>query len=159
MKKIITLSICTALGGAAGYFAAPMLGAWMAQSLDPGMFSASMLAGYKNAVVCDCNNQPPGESLKRVSDYLAAVQRFRQGNQTSNLLAQETGLTYVRLSMLEAKLGQQAQADDDMKHGQAELKAIGWRDTSNAHLISLITQLNSEYQSAFRRAESLSTLN
>lgn len=72
-------------------------------------------------------------------------------NQKSNILAQEIGLTYVRLSVVEKKLDQQSQADEDMKRGQAELAALGWKNISTTHLTSLVVQLNSEYKRVDRK--------
>lgn len=148
MKKIIALSICTILGTLAGYFAAPILSMAAAQSSDPDIFAVAMLANYKNSVVCDCLGQPVKESAKGLSEYLSILQKFREKNQKSAVPAQELGLTYVRLSLVERRLDEQSHADEDMKHGQAELATIGWKDTSSTHLTFLVTQLNSEYKPA-----------
>src|SRR5713226_2769685 len=126
MKKVIAFCICTLLGGLAGYFSAPILSMWVAQSSDPAMFAGAMLANYKSSVVCNCNDRPATEGAKELSEYLSTLQTAKAKNQNSNVLSQEIGLTYVRLSMIEEKLDQQSQADEDMKHGQTELAALGW---------------------------------
>ena len=151
MKKVIAFSICTLLGAPAGYLSAPVLSMWVAQSSDPEMFAGAMLANYKSSVVCDCNDRPANEGAKELSQYLSALRRLRESNQKSKVLAQEVGLTYVRLSILEKKLNHQTQADEDMRRGQAELAALGWKDLSKPHLTSLVVQLNSEYKRVDRK--------
>ncbi len=158
MKKIIALSICALLGGLAGYFAAPVLSMAIAQSSDPDIFAGAILANYKNSVVCDCNNLPANESAKNYQKYLSALQSYREKDQKSTVLAQEIGLTYVRLSLVEKKPDQQSQSEEDMKRGQAELSALGWKDTSPAHLTSLVIQLNSEYKSVDRQNKTVGTV-
>lgn len=74
------------------------------------------------------------------------------------MLAQEIGLTEIRLSQLEQELGHHTQADDDMKHGQAKLTALGWQDVFAAPLIALITQLNSEYKPVDQKKNSAHAL-
>jgi hypothetical protein len=148
MKKIIALSISALLGGFAGYFCAPILSMAVAQSSDPDIFAGAMLANYKSSVVCDCNERPAHEGARELSEYLATLQRFKEKDQKSTLLAQEIGLTYARLSLIEKKLDQQSRSEEDMRRGQAELSALGWKDTSSAHLNSLVAQLNSKYEPA-----------
>ncbi len=155
MKKIIALSICALLGVSAGYACAPVLSVWIVQSTDPEMFFGSTLALYKNMVVCDCNDRPAGESAKELSQYLSTLQTAKGKNQNSSVLSREIGLTYVRLSMIEEKLDQQSQADEDMKHGQTELTALGWKDVSKRHLRSLVTQLDSEYKRVDRKGKAI----
>ncbi len=156
MKKVIAFSICTLLGSLAGYFSAPILSMWVAQSSDPAMFAGAMLANYKSSVVCDYNDRPATEGAKELSEYLSSLKGLRAQNQKSKVLAQEIGLTYVRLSMVEKKLDQQSQADEDMKHGQTELAALGWKDVSKTHLKSLVTQLDSEYKRVDRKDKGVS---
>jgi hypothetical protein len=155
MRRVIALSIFALLGGIAGYFAAPVLSVWAAQSADPGMFALGILANYKSSVVCDCNDRPASEGVRELSEYLSSLQKHRVNSQKSKLLAQEIGLVYVRLSILEKKLDQQPRADEDLKRGQAELAALGWRDVSESHLTSLVTQLNSEYKRVDQTSKAL----
>lgn len=156
MRKVIALSICALLGGIAGYFCAPILAMWQAQSFDPDIFAGAMLANYKSSVVCDCNDRPANEVAKELSEYLSALERFREKDPKSKVLAQEIGLAYVRLSMVERKLDQPSRAEEEMKHGQAELAALGWGDVSARHLTSLVAQLNSEYKPVDRKDEATS---
>jgi hypothetical protein len=156
MKKIMAFSICALLGGLAGYFCAPILATGLAQSSDSDIFAGAMLANYKSSVVCDCNGRPANEVVKELSEYLSALQRFREKDQKSKVLAQEIGLTHVRLSMVEKKLDQPSRAEEEMKRGQAELAALGWRDVSAGHLTALVAQLNSEYRPVDRKDKAVS---
>jgi len=146
MKKIIALSICALLGCIPGYVCAPVLSVGILQSTDPETFFGSYLALYKNLVVCDCKDRPSGESASELSRYLSTLQAAKAKNQNSKVLSQEIGLTYIRLSMVDQKLDKQSQADADMKQGQTELATLGWKDVSETHLRSLVTQLDSEYK-------------
>lgn len=146
MKKVIALSIFAVLGGLSGYLCAPILSVGIVELTDPEMFAGSSLALYKDLIVCDFDDRPAAESAERLSQYLSALQEAKANNPNSSLLAQEIGLTHIRLSMVEKKLGLQSQADENMKRGQAELAALGWKDVSPVHLTSLVTQLNSEYK-------------
>lgn len=146
MKKIIAVSICTLLGVALGYFAAPIASMSYIQSSEPDMFSAFMLAMVDSSIACNCENQPASESIKTVTDDLALLQRWRNQNPNSVQLKQEIGLAEIHLSRLDQELGQQGQADENMKRAQAELAALGWKNVSAAHLIAVTKQLDSEYQ-------------
>ena len=146
MKRVIAFSICALLGGVAGYFSSPSLARVVATWTESQMFFIVLLAGDKSSVVCECNDRPPNEAAKELARYLSVVQRAREKSPQSRMLAQEAGLAYVRLSMIERKLGEQSQAAEDMKRGQTELTALDWKDVSEPHLISLVSQFNSEYQ-------------
>jgi hypothetical protein len=146
MKKVVAFSVCALLGGVVGYFITPILAMAVAQSSDPAVFAGAMLANYKSSIICDCNTRSSGENAKELAEYLSTLQRYKDADQKSTLLTQEIGLTYLRLSLVETKLDEKSQAEQDMKKGQAELSAIGWKDTSTAHLTSLSTQLDSEYR-------------
>jgi hypothetical protein len=87
---------------------------------------------------------------------LPTVAAPKAKNQNSEVLSQEIGLTYIRLSMVEEKLQRQSQADQDMEHGQTELSAVGWKDVSKSHLKSLVTQLNSEYRKLDKKDKPIS---
>jgi hypothetical protein len=145
MKKVIALSVCAFLGAVTGYFAAPFAAVPVVQASDSAMFWGAILAGAKAEVICDCIGRPTSESAKLVSDHLSTLNRIRKSNPNSKILGQEMGLEYVRLSMLEDKLGQKSQSEEDMKRGQAELAALGWKNVSESHLVYLLTQLDSGY--------------
>lgn len=146
MKKIIAVSICTLLGVAFGYFAAPIASMSYIQSREPDMFGAFMLATIDSSIACNCENQPASGSIKTVTDDLAILQRRRNQNPNSVQLKQEIGLAEVHLSRLDQELGQQSQADENIKQAQAELGALGWKNVSAAHLIALTKQLDSKYK-------------
>jgi len=148
MKKAIAIFVCALLGLVAGYFAAPAASFLFIQSTQRDMFGAFALSLVDSSVACNCDGQPPSESLKTVKQDLSILQRWRDQNRNSRVLGQEIGLTQVRLSRLEGELGDNTQADADMAKAQEELAALGWRDTSAAHLIALTKQLNSEYKPA-----------
>jgi hypothetical protein len=146
MRKTIVICACALLGLFAGYFTAPIVSMWFLQSTEPDMFGAFLLSLVDNSVVCNCDNQPPSESLKTLTSDLSTLQRWRTQNQSSHVLGQEIGLVDIRLARLDQELGHQSQADEDMKQGQRELTALGWKDVSPQHLIALTAQLNSEYK-------------
>lgn len=140
------MAICAVAGVAAGYVCAPLLSVWVVQSTDPEISAGANLALYKNLVVCDCDNRTAEQNAKELSTYLSTLQESKGKNPESRLLSQEIGLTYVRLSLTEKKLGHQSQTDEDMRRGQSELARLGWKDVSGEHLYLLLSQLNSEYQ-------------
>jgi hypothetical protein len=144
MKKAIAISVCALLGLAIGYFAAPLASMWYIRSTEPDMFGAFALDIVEDSIVCNCENKPPSEALQTVSEGLPTLRRWHDQSR-SLVLAQEIGLGYVRRSQLEQKLGDNAQADSDMKHGQDELAALGWKDISAAHLRALVTQRDAGY--------------
>jgi len=151
MKKAIAISVCALLGLAAGYFAAQPASMWYIQSTEPDMFGAFALDVIDSSIACNCENKPPSEALKIVSGDLSTVRGWRGQNRSSLMLAQEIGLGYVRLSQLEQKLGNGAEADNDMKHGQHELAALGWKDISPAHLTALVKRMDSGYQEPYQK--------
>jgi len=148
MKKVIALSVCAFLGAVAGYFVAPFVAVPVVQAYDPVMFWGAILAGAKAEVLCECIGRPASESAKLLSEHLSTLNQIRNSNPNSKILAQEMGIEYVRLSMLEKKLGRRSQGDEDMKRGQTELTALGWKNVSEPHLVYLLTRLDSEYEPA-----------
>jgi hypothetical protein len=145
VKKAIAISVCVLLGAAAGYSIAPFASFGIIQLTEPDMQGAFLLSLVEDQIGCACANQPPAESANEVSKDISILEGWRTQNKGSRVLAQEIGLAKVRLSQLEMQLGRNAQADQDMKSGQKELAALGWKDVSSAHLTALVTQLNSEY--------------
>jgi hypothetical protein len=148
MKKVIALSVCAFLGAIAGYFVAPFVAVPVVQASDPVMFWGAILAGAKAEVICECIGRPGSESARLLSEHISTLIQIRNSNPNSKILAQEMGIEYVRLSMVEKKLGQQSQAGEDMKRGQTELTALGWKNVSESHLVYLLTQLDSQYEPA-----------
>jgi hypothetical protein len=146
MKKIVAISICTLLGIAVGYAAAPVASTLFIESSEPDMLGAFMLSVVDAQVVCDCQNKPASESIKSVTDALTALQHWSSQNPNSVRLQQEIGLVDVHLSRLNQELGQQSQAAEEMKQAQTEFTTLGWKDISPEHLIALTKQLDSEYK-------------
>ena len=157
MKKVIALSVFALLGSIAGYFVAPFAAGAVVQTSDPTFYWGPILAGYKAEVICVCNNRPPSESAKELSEYLSALKNLRSRSPKSKLLAQEMGLAYIRLSIVEGRLAQKSASDDDMKRGQEELRALGWKDVSESHLVYLVAQLNADSQPANDKKEENNT--
>lgn len=155
MRKVIIVCVCALVGLSAGYFAAPLASIGFVQSTEPDMFGAFLLYLADSSTACNCDHQPPSERLKTLASDLSSLQRWRDQNRNSRALSQEIGLTEIRLSRLEQELGHHAQGDDDMKHGQVELTALGWKDVSAAHLIALTTQLNSEYKQVDQKGKTV----
>lgn len=145
MKKAFVIVVCALLGVVAGYFAAQPASMWYIQSTEPDMFGAFAFTIVDSSIACNCENKPPNEAMKAVADDLSTLRRWRDLNRGSLILAQEIGLGYVRLSQLEQKLGNNTQADNDMKHGQEELAALGWKDVSSEHLTTLVKRMDSGY--------------
>jgi hypothetical protein len=148
MKKVIALSVCAFLGAVAGCFVAPFIAVPVVQASDPVMFWGAILAGAKAEVICECIGRPASESAKLLSEHLSTLNQIRNSNPKSKILAQEMGIEYVRLSMFEKKLGQQSKGDEDMKRGQTELTALGWKNVSESNLVYLLAQLDSQYEPA-----------
>lgn len=146
MRKAIVVSICALLGLIGGYFAAPIASMGFVRLTEPDMFGAMPLFLVEGFIACNPKNQPPSERVEELANYLSILQRSRDQNRNSRVLRQDIGLTYVRLSLLEQKSGNNAQADEDMRHGRDELATVGWKDVSAAHLTALVTQLDSEYK-------------
>jgi hypothetical protein len=157
MKKAIALSISILFGIVLGYFSAPVLFIWVAQSSNPEMFIGSMLANYKDSVICECNERPPAQGIKELSRYLSILKDARAQNPGSRMLAQEIGLAYVRRSTLESKIMQNAQADEDVRQGQEELASLAWKDLSSTHLTALVAQLNSDYRPFAPKSKAMAT--
>ena len=157
MKKAIVVCVCALLGLTAGYFAAPPASFWYVQSSDPKMFGAFALFVVDSFIVCNCDKQPAAETLQTLTSNLSILQRWQVQDRPSKILAQEIGMAQVRASRLERDLGHDTQADEYMKQGQAELKALGWRDVSPAHLEALTKQLNSERLPAHQKSRTVAT--
>jgi len=56
----------------------------------------------------------------------------------------ETGITYVRLAMVEQAEGNSSASQTWMRTAQATLKQVGWKDCSDAHLRQLVQALNQQ---------------
>lgn len=157
MRKSIIIFVCAVLGLTAGYFAAPIASFGFIQWRERDMFGAFAFSLVDNFIFCSCENEPPSEALEGITKGLSILRNWRRQNPESRELAQEIGLTEAELSRLELKLGNDRRADEDMKHAQDELTALGWKDVSAAHLIAVTTQLNSEYKQADQKNKAVAT--
>jgi len=63
---------------------------------------------------------------------------------TLTLIDVETGITYVRLAMVEEAAGNLPASQTWMQKAQATLKHAGWKDCSDAHLKKLVQALNKQ---------------
>ncbi len=144
--KATILAICALVGLVTGYFAAPIASYGYLRAKEPDMFGAFLFFLVDNEIACNCQNQPPNESLKTVKNSISILQGWRNQNPNSQMLAQEIGLAQVRLSRVEEALGDEAQAEEGLNAARIELAPLGWKDLSAAHLIALTTQLDSEYR-------------
>lgn len=154
MKRAIALSVCALLGAFAGYAAAPIAASIAFQSTDPELAWGSVFGGARTETICDCVGAQASENIMSLSQSISTDEILHTSNPNSKIIAQDLGLNYVRLSMTEKKIGQEAQSEDSMKHGQAQLKAIGWKDVSEKHLVHLVNQLNSEFKPASEKTNS-----
>jgi hypothetical protein len=144
VKKRLAICVCVVLGLVAGYIAAPIASMAFVESKDREMFGGFALFTLESFMDCNCTNQPPGERLQDLSKHLSTLQKWRQQNPKSRVLSQVIGLGYVRISLLETQLDQNAPADEAMKRAGEELRSLGWKDVSPAHLTALVVQLDSE---------------
>jgi hypothetical protein len=145
MGRVIAIFTCVLLGAASGYFVAPFVAMSVVRSSEPDLFAEFMFFLVDNSTVCNCENQPSAEKLKTMRNDLSILQGWRARNPKSEMLAQEAGLTRVRLSRIERALGQQNEANQDMKDAQKEFEALGWRNVSPEHLVALTKQLDYGY--------------
>lgn len=60
------------------------------------------------------------------------------------LIEVETGITYVRLAMIEEAEGNSSASQPWMQKAQATLEQAGWKDCSEAHLKQLVQALNKQ---------------
>lgn len=144
MKRLIAISVCALLGIVGGYFAAPIASWWYITSHEPDLLGAQMLYLVECFAACNSEDQAASERVTKLTGYLSTLQTWKAQNPQSQVLDQEIGLIYIRLSQTEGKLGHDAQAKEYLGHAQTELTALGWKNVSAAHLTALVTQLDSE---------------
>lgn len=146
MKRLIVLLISALLGAFAGYAAAPFAASIAFESNDPELAWGSVFGGARTETICDCVGAQASENIKSLSQHVSTDEILHASNPNSKIIAQDLGLSCVRLSMIERRIGQQTQSEDSLKRGQAQLKAIGWKDVSETHLVHLVTQLNAQFK-------------
>ena len=95
--------------------------------------------------------EDPKEGPERRREYLNlildAVQKGKAQVKDPAALALidvESGITYVRLAMVEEAAGHLAASQTWMQKAQTTLKQAGWKDYSEAHLKNLVQALNKQ---------------
>jgi hypothetical protein len=95
--------------------------------------------------------QNPKEGLERRREYpnriLEEVQEGRSrvtDPAALTLIDVETGVTYVRLAMVEEAAGNLPASQTWMQKAQSTLKQAGWKDFSEAHLKDFVQALNKQ---------------
>src|SRR5579872_1109352 len=111
MKRAIVLLACGILGGISGYLIAPFASMGFVRSTEPKLFGAFMFSLVDRSIVCSCESEPPGEAVKKLMSDLSSLEKWQGQNEKSDVLAQEIGLTEVRLSRVERDLSRNAEAD------------------------------------------------
>ena len=93
--------------------------------------------------------QNPNDGPERRREYLNLILNAAEkgkGQVTDpaalTLIDVETGITYVRLAMVEETAGNLRVSQTWMQKAQATLKNAGWKDCSEAHLNELVQALN-----------------
>ena|ERR1700735_518284 len=154
MKRVIALSLCALLGAFAGYAVAPIAAVIAFEITDPELSWGSVFGGARDETICNCVGAEASANIQSLSQSISTDEKLHASNPNSKIIAQDLGLNYVHLSMIEKKIGQEAQSEESIKRGQAQLKAIGWKDVSERHLVHLVTQLNSEFNPASNETNS-----
>ena len=95
--------------------------------------------------------QDPKYGPERRREYLNLILDTAQKGKTQvtdpaalALIDVETGITYVRLAMVEDAAGNLPASQAWMQKAQATLKHEGWKDCSDAHLKKLVQALNKQ---------------
>lgn len=95
--------------------------------------------------------EDPKESPERRREYLNLILDMAQKRRPDvadpaalTLLDVETGITYVRLAMVEEAAGNLPVSHPWMQKAQATLQLAGWKDSSEVHLKKLVQELNKQ---------------
>ncbi len=93
--------------------------------------------------------EDPKENPARRREYLNLLLDTAQKGKAQvkdqaalSLVDVETGITYVRLAMLEEAAGNLPASQAWMQKAQNTLKQAGWKDYSEAHLKKLVQEMN-----------------
>ena len=81
--------------------------------------------------------------------YLKAVQKHRDAKPeppSDKMLALESALTDVRLSVVDQKLGNGTESAEYVKRAQQEFSALGWTNVSAAHLQNVVYRWDAQYR-------------
>lgn len=95
--------------------------------------------------------QDPKESPARRREYLSLLLDIAQKDRGQvkdqaalTLVDVETGITDVRLAMVEEAAGNLSASQTWMQKAQSTLKQAGWKDYSEAHLKKLVQAMNKQ---------------
>jgi hypothetical protein len=95
--------------------------------------------------------QDPKQSPDRRREYLKLLLDSAQKGRAKvtdpaalTLVDVETGMTYVRLAMVEEAAGNLPEAQTWIQKAQATLKQAGWKDYSEPHLKKLVLVMNQQ---------------
>jgi len=95
--------------------------------------------------------QNPKESHERRREYLHLILDIVQNDRAGvtdpaalTLIDVETGVTYIRLAMLEEAAGDLPASQSWMQKAQSTLKQAGWKDCSYAHLKEIVQAQNKQ---------------
>jgi hypothetical protein len=95
--------------------------------------------------------EDPKQSPERRREYLNLILDTAQKGRTGvtnpsalTLIDVETGVTYVRLAMVEEAAGNLPASQTWMQKAQTILKQTGWKDCSESHLKKLVAALNKQ---------------
>jgi hypothetical protein len=149
MKKFIPTPAGLLLGLILGLLGWEMAAGLMARAREPRLFGSFMFSLVRNAAICDCANRPPQESRDRLLRYWQTVQKLRDAKpepQAAEMLALESGLTDVRLSVVDQRLGNTVDSNDHTKRAQQELSALGWTNVSAAYLQNVVNRWDAQYK-------------
>jgi hypothetical protein len=149
MKRLIPAAAGLVVGLILGYFAGSLAAAGAIMVHEPRLFSSFAFAGYRSTVICDCENRPAQQARESLLGYWGIVQKHRDAKPPSpsnSILALESALTDVRLSVVDQKLGNAAEAGDYMKRAQQELSALGWSNVSAGYLQNVVYRWDTQYR-------------
>jgi hypothetical protein len=95
--------------------------------------------------------EDPKESPERRREYLNLLLDTARKGRTGvtdpaalTLIDVETGITYVRLAMVEDAAGNLPASQAWMQKAQTTLQQAGWKDYSEAHLTKLVLAMNKQ---------------
>ncbi len=149
MKKFIPTPVGLLLGLILGLLGWQMAAGLMIRVREPQLFGNFVFSLVRNAAICDCANRPPQASRDSLLRYWQAVQKLRDAKpepQSAEILALESGLTEVRLSVVDQRLGNMVDSNNYMKRGQQELTALGWSNVSAAYLQNVVNRWDAQYK-------------
>jgi hypothetical protein len=159
-KKILLLGMLFLAGGGLGLFAGYKLSAarelareWRPLDNPEGHDFFKTYGVIAHLKLVDIGSayrlQNPKNGPERRREYLNLILDAAEKGRAQvtdpaavTLIDVETGITYVRLAMVEEAAGNLPVSQTWMQKAQATLKNAGWKDCSEAHLKELVQALN-----------------